>query len=170
MTLAHEFAAGVYTMRAPDGTVIMRTDRAMLAVLGRKAGTLSMPSRATENSGGIPVLKSSDHNLGAVPAGATIVLGAVRVATASDFLPDNKPQEFSGSVVLNGRQYRANSSFSYQIMIWQTIAPRIAGGNVYIRERWWNAATNTQPSYTGVDIPALSLEYDLRLCGWVGGA
>jgi hypothetical protein len=170
MTLAHEFAAGVYTMRAPDGTIIMRTDRAMLAVLGRKAGTLALSAHTPDNSGGIPVLKSTDHNLGAVPTGATIVLGAVRVATASDFLPANKPQEFSGSVVLNGRQYRFDSSFAYQIMIWQTVGPLISGGNVFIRERWWNAATNTQPSYTGVNIPALDLEYDLRLCGWVGGS
>ncbi|MCW5727261.1 hypothetical protein [Parvibaculum sp.] len=169
MTKAHEFAGGVYKMRAPDGTVIMRTDRAMLAVLGRKSGTLTVPQRTPENSGSAPLLKSQDHNLGAVPVGATVVLGAVRVTTATDFLLANKPQEFSGTVLLNGLGFKA-SGFAFTVMIWQSAAPLISGGNAFIRERWWNATSGTIPGYTQQNIPSFNLQYDLRLCGWVGGA
>ncbi|MFN4229854.1 hypothetical protein [Parvibaculum sp.] len=148
------------------GHTVFSTDLPMMAVLASYTGTLNLPSHAPELS--YTATHQTDHLIGAVPPAADRVLAWGQLSDPSDYIPANRPFDLSGGVVLTGNAVKF-SGYAQQIYLWQCLQPLVSGGNLYLRETWFNHRSSS-PAYAGVTIPAISIDYNLRAVAFVGGS
>lgn len=149
---------------APDGRETFTVAKAMLSGLSRCRGTVATYTHA---AAAVPNLYQSDHDLGPAPAGANVLFGWARVQEAGKFVANNRPFDFSGTVILDAA---ANKTSGYAQIIYAMagISPVITGGRVVLREHGWSHSHPT-PSIAGITIPACTIEYDLYAAAFVGG-
>lgn len=150
-----------------DGYKIFDSSQAMLAGLQRYQGSISTDSHAPVPS--YTTSFSLDHDIGAAPAGADMIFGWGRVTHVGGFLQNNRPFQFSGTVILDGMSTYINPSWAQIINAMMCVSPVISGGRVIVREHGWSHRRDSSPSWPGITIPSIVLEYDIYAAAFVGG-
>lgn len=105
-----------------------------------------------------------DHPIGATALSGARVMGWLELNTTTGIIPAGDQFEFSGSATVEGLERALADRASTLILV--TLSPLIVGSTVYIREEWWNNAA----SGPAVTIPALTIDYDIRLYRMIGGS
>jgi len=148
-----------------DGYKVFDSSQAMLAGLQRYQGSIS-----TEAHAPLPSYTTSfsvDHDIGAAPAGANLIFGWGRVTQVGIFLQNNRPFQFSGTVILDGMSTYINPSWAQIINAMMCVSPVISGGRMIIREHGWSHRKDSSPSWPGITIPSIILEYDIYAAAFV---
>jgi len=156
---------GGIELRDAAGDLVFASHRKHQAVLQVLTGQIVTASHAPD--GFYAAGHITDHAIGATALSDVRVDGWIRVNTTTGLIPGGDEFEFSGSATIEGLERVLSDRASTAILL--TISPVIAGGTVYIREEWWNNAVSGL-GFPAVTIPALTIDYDVRLYGMLGGS
>ncbi len=148
------------------GETIFTTEQATMACLGKFTGTLNTSSHAPEAS--LSAFHDVDHDIGPAPAGATAVIAWGKISTPTAYIAAGRPFAFSESRIFDGSAFW-QSGFAQFITTFVFFSCVLTAGRVVIRESYITHSNGSSPVFSGVTIPAYSLQYDIRPIAFVGG-
>ncbi|MBX3488855.1 hypothetical protein [Parvibaculum sp.] len=156
---------GGIELRDAADNLIFASHRPQQAVLQVLTGQIVTSAHAPD--GFYAAGHIADHPIGSTSLSVSRVMGWIKMNTATGIIPGGDEFEFSGSATIEGLERVLSDRAETAILL--TLSPLISGGNVYIREEWWNNA-NAGPGFPNVTIPALTVDYDVRLYTMIGGS